>query len=252
MFRGKTNRSFRFGTLDIGAIGIEALNYKDACEGTKKVNRRNKKMSVMDSMKQSIIVPVVVIEDAKDAVPTAKALLAGGINVMEITLRTAAAMDSIRSVAKECPDMVVGVGTVLNVDQAKESVEAGAKFIVSPGFDEETVKWCIENDINVTPGCVTPTEIMAARKLGLRVVKFFPANVYGGLKAITNLAAPFTDMQFIPTGGVSTENIAEFVATKAIFAVGGSWVCKKSDISEGNFDKITQLCQEARKQAGAQ
>ena len=209
-------------------------------------------MSVMDSMKQSIIVPVVVIEDAKDAVPTAKALLAGGINVMEITLRTAAAMDSIRSVAKECPDMVVGVGTVLNVDQAKESVEAGAKFIVSPGFDEETVKWCIENDINVTPGCVTPTEIMAARKLGLRVVKFFPANVYGGLKAITNLAAPFTDMQFIPTGGVSTENIAEFVATKAIFAVGGSWVCKKSDISEGNFDKITQLCQEARNQAGAQ
>jgi len=209
-------------------------------------------MNVMDSMKQSIIVPVVVIEDAKDAVPTAKALLAGGIHVMEITLRTAAALDSIRNVAKECPDMVVGVGTVLNIDQAKEAVEAGAKFIVSPGFDEETVKWCIENDINVTPGCVTPTEIMAARKLGLRVVKFFPANVYGGLKAITNLAAPFTDMQFIPTGGVNTENIAEFVATPAIFAVGGSWVCKKDDIKEGNFDKITQLCQAARKQAGAQ
>ncbi len=150
-------------------------------------------MSVMDSMKQSVVVPVVVIEDAKDAVPTAKALLAGGINVMEITLRTAAALDSIRNVAKECPDMVVGVGTVLNIDQAKEAVQAGAKFIVSPGFDEETVKWCLENDINVTPGCVTPTEIMAARKLGLRVVKFFPANIYGGLKAITNLAAPFTD-----------------------------------------------------------
>lgn len=209
-------------------------------------------MNVMDSMKQSVIVPVVVIEDAKDAVPAAKALLAGGINVMEITLRTAAALDSIRNVAKECPDMVVGVGTVLNIDQAKESVEAGAKFIVSPGFDEETVKWCVDNNINVAPGCVTPTEIMAARKLGLRVVKFFPANVYGGLKAITNLAAPFTDMQFIPTGGVNTENIAEFAANPAIFAVGGSWVCKKSDITEGNFDKITQLCQEARKQAGAQ
>ena len=195
-------------------------------------------MSVMDSMKQSIIVPVVVIEDAKDAVPTAKALLAGGINVMEITLRTAAAMDSIRSVAKECPDMVVGVGTVLNVDQAKESVEAGAKFIVSPGFDEETVKWCIE-----TYGSWSADQSFAAVTSPV---------VYGGLKAITNLAAPFTDMQFIPTGGVSTENIAEFVATKAIFAVGGSWVCKKSDISEGNFDKITQLCQEARKQAGAQ
>lgn len=208
-------------------------------------------MNVMDSMKQSIVVPVVVIENAKDAVPTAKALLAGGINVMEITLRTAAALDSIRSVAKECPDMVVGVGTVLNVDQAKEAVEAGAKFIVSPGFDEETVKWCIENKINITPGCVTPTEIMAARKLGLRILKFFPASVYGGLNAITNLAAPFIDIQFIPTGGVSTENIAEFVANPAIFAVGGSLVCKKSDITEGNFDKITQLCQEARAQAGA-
>ena len=208
-------------------------------------------MNVMDHMKQSIIVPVVVIENAKDAVPTAKELLAGGISVMEITLRTDAALDSIRSVAKECPDMVVGVGTVLNIDQAKAAVEAGAKFIVSPGFDEETVKWCIENEINVTPGCVTPTEIMAARKLGLRVLKFFPANIYGGLKAITNLAAPFTDIQFIPTGGVSTDNISEFAASKAIFAVGGSWVCKKSDITEGNFEKITALCKEARKQAGA-
>ncbi len=208
-------------------------------------------MNVMDSMKKSIIVPVVVIEHAKDAVPTANALLAGGIQVMEITLRTDAALESIRNVSKECPDMVVGVGTVLNIDQAKEAVQAGAKFIVSPGFDEETVRWCIENDINVTPGCVTPTEIMAARKLGLKVLKFFPANIYGGLKAITNLAAPFTDIQFIPTGGVSTENISEFVASSAIFAVGGSWVCKKADITDGNFDKITQLCKEARKQAGA-
>lgn len=203
-------------------------------------------MDVMESMKQSIIVPVVVIDDVKDAVPTAKALLAGGINVMEITLRTAAGLESIRTVGKECPDMVVGAGTVLNIDQAKDVVDAGAKFVVSPGFDEETVKWCIDNNIVVAPGCVTPTEIMAARKLGLRVVKFFPANVYGGLKAIKNLAAPFTDMQFIPTGGVNTENIAEFVASPAIFAVGGSWVCKSADISQGNFDKITQLCKEAR------
>ncbi len=206
-------------------------------------------MDVMESMKQSVIVPVVVIGDVKDAVPAAQALLAGGINVMEITLRTAAALESIRTVAKECPDMVVGAGTVLNATQAKDVVDAGAKFIVSPGFDEETVKWCIEKEINVTPGCVTPTEIMAARKLGLRVVKFFPANVYGGLNAIKNLAAPFTDMQFIPTGGVNTENIAEFTASPAIFAVGGSWVCKAADIAQGNFDKITQLCKEARKAA---
>lgn len=203
----------------------------------------------MESMKQSVIVPVVVIGDVKDAVPAAEALLAGGINVMEITLRTAAALESIRTVAKECPDMVVGAGTVLNATQAKDVVDAGAKFIVSPGFDEETVKWCIEKEINVTPGCVTPTEIMAARKLGLRVVKFFPANVYGGLNAIKNLAAPFTDMQFIPTGGVNTENIAEFTASPAIFAVGGSWVCKAADIAQGNFDKITQLCKEAHKAA---
>ena len=171
-------------------------------------------MNIMDSMKQSVVVPVVVIEDAKDAVPTAKALLAGGINVMEITLRTAAALDSIRSVAKECPDMIVGVGTVLNIDQAKESVAAGARFIVSPGFDEETVAWCVENNIVITPGCVTPSEIMAARKLGLRIVKFFPSSIYGGLKAIKNLAAPFTDILFIPTGGINTENIAEFAADR--------------------------------------
>ncbi len=206
-------------------------------------------MNVMDSMKQSIIVPVVVIENVEDAVPTAKALLAGGINVMEITLRTDAALESIRSVAQNCPDMIAGAGTVLNIEQAKAVVEAGANFIVSPGFDEETVKWCIENNINVTPGCVTPTEIMAARKLGLRVLKFFPANVYGGLNAIKNLSAPFTDIKFIPTGGVSTSNIAEFVSSPAIFAVGGSWICKKDDITAGNFDKITQLCNEARSKA---
>ena len=208
--------------------------------------------SITESMKSSIIVPVVVIEDAKDAVPTAKALLAGGINVMEITLRTAAALDSIRNVAAECPDMIVGVGTVLNLEQAKEAVEAGAKFIVSPGFDEETVKWCVEQNIDVAPGCVTPTEIMAARKLGLRVVKFLPANINGGLNAIKKHGAPLTDMKFIPAGGVKNQKNSEFAANPAIFAVGGSWVCKKADISAGNFDKITELCKEARKQAGAQ
>lgn len=209
-------------------------------------------MNVIESMKQSVIVPVVVIENAKDAIPAAEALLAGGINVMEITLRTDAALESIRNVAQNCPDMIAGAGTVLNVQQAKDAVNAGAKFIVSPGFDEETVQWCIDNNISVTPGCVTPTEIMAARRLGLRILKFFPASIYGGLKAITNLAAPFTDIQFIPTGGVSAGNIAEFVSSPSVFAVGGSWICKKADITEGNFDKITQLCKDARTQAGVQ
>ena len=122
----------------------------------------------------------------------------------------------------------------------------GAKFIVSPGFDSEVVAWCVENDIPVCPGCVTPTEIMAAMKHGLKLVKFFPANVYGGLKALKSLAGPFVGLKFIPTGGVNTENIKEFIDTPFIHAVGGSWVCPKADIAAGNFEKITQLCKDAR------
>ena len=207
----------------------------------------------MDIMKQfaaSGIVPVVVLENAEDAVPTAKALLAGGITTMEITFRTAAAADSIKAVADNVPEMLVGAGTVLNLEQAKLAVAQGAKFIVAPGYDEETVAWCVENNIAVTPGCVTPTEIMMALKHGLKVVKFFPANVYGGLKAIKSLAGPFVGMKFIPTGGVNTESIAEFAACPVIHAVGGSWVCAKADISAGNFEKITALCREARAAAG--
>ena len=204
----------------------------------------------MDIMKQfaaSGIVPVVVLENAEDAVPTAKALLAGGITTMEITFRTAAAADSIKAVAENVPEMLVGAGTVLNLEQAKLAVAQGAKFIVAPGYDEETVAWCVENNIAVTPGCVTPTEIMMALKHGLKVVKFSPANVYGGLKAIKSLAGPFVGLEFIPTGGVNNDNIAEFAASPSIHAIGGSWICPKADIAAHNFDKITQLCKEARR-----
>ena len=207
-------------------------------------------MDVLQKMADSVIVPVVVLEDAKDAVPTAKALLAGGIGVMEITFRTAAAADSIAAVAKEVPDIVVGAGTVVNLDQAKLAVEKGAKFIVSPGYDEEVVSWCAQNGVLACPGTVTPTEIMMALKHGLKVLKFFPANVYGGLKAIKSLAGPFVGLKFIPTGGVNTDNIAEFTASPSIHAVGGSWICPKADISAGNFEKITQLCLAARAAAG--
>lgn len=203
-------------------------------------------MTVLERLKRSIVVPVVVIEDAKDAVPTANAMVAGGIDVMEITFRTAAAADAIKAVAENCPDMLVGAGTVLSLDQCKLAVEMGAKFIVSPGFDPEVVGWCIENGIAVCPGCVTPTEITAALKMGLRVVKFFPANVYGGLNAMKNLAAPFTMMKFIPTGGVNAANIKDYVDAPFIHAVGGSWVCPKADISANNWEKITKLCAEAR------
>ena len=206
-------------------------------------------MEDLKKIAASGIVPVVVLDDAKDAVPTANALLAGGVGVMEITFRTAAAADAIRAVAEGCPDMLVGAGTVITLEQCKKAVECGAKFIVSPGFDEEVVRWCVENGITVTPGCVTPTEIMAAMKLGLKVVKFFPAGVYGGLSAMKALSGPFGGIRFIPTGGVNAQNIGEFVAAPFIHAVGGSWVCPKGDIAAGNFAKITELCQQARSAA---
>ncbi len=202
-------------------------------------------MNVMERCINCGVVPVVVIENLKDAVPTAKAMLAGGVDVMEITMRTAAGLDSIRTVSAECPDMLVGAGTVITLEQCKACVEAGAKFIVSPGFDPEVVAWCMENEVPVLPGCVTPTEIMAAMKLGCKTVKFFPANVYGGLNAMKGLAGPFGGLKFLPTGGISAKNLAEYLSAPFISAVGGSWMCTKADITAGNLDKITELCQEA-------
>ena len=206
-------------------------------------------MDVLSRLANSIVVPVVVIDDAKDAVPTARAMAAGGVDVMEITFRTAAAPDAIKAVAENCPDVLVGAGTILNLEQCKLAVSMGAKFIVSPGFDAQVVGWCVENGIAVCPGCVTPTEIMAALKHGLTLVKFFPANVYGGLNAMKNLSAPFPGIKFLPTGGVNASNIREYIDAPFIHAVGGSWVCAKADITAGNFEKITSLCREARSAA---
>ncbi len=203
-------------------------------------------MDVLTRMRACGIVPVVVLESAEDAVDTAKAMLAGGVDVMEITFRTAAAAESIKRVANEVPDMLVGAGTVVTLEQCKKAVEAGAKFIVAPGYDEEVVSWCCANDIPVTPGCVTPTEIMYALKHGIKVIKFFPANVYGGLTALKSLAGPFGGVKFIPTGGVGPANLKEFAAAPVVYAVGGSWVCPKADIAAHNYEKITALCREAR------
>ena len=164
---------------------------------------------------------------------------------MEITFRTAAAADSIKAVAESCPDMLVGAGTVITLEQCKKAVECGAKFIVSPGFDEEVVRWCVENGVAVTPGCVTPTEIMAAMKLGLKVVKFFPAGVYGGLSAMKALSGPFGGIKFIPTGGVNALNLAEYLACDKIYAVGGSWMVDGKLVAEKRFDEIERLSREA-------
>ena len=207
------------------------------------INDRN----VLCQIREAAIVPVVVLDDAKDAVATANSLLAGGVDVMEITFRTAAAAEAIRNVAAECPEMLVGAGTVLTVEQCEKAVALGAKFIVSPGFDAEIVDWCVERGVAVAPGCVTPTEIMAALKRGLSVVKFFPAGIYGGLKAMKALAAPFGQVKFIPTGGVSADNLAEYAAAPFVHAVGGSWLCPKADVAAGNFARIAELCAQSRR-----
>lgn len=202
-------------------------------------------MEILEKLRIAGIVPVIVIEDAAKAVPAANAILNGGVDVMEITFRTAAAPEAIRQVSENCPDMLVGAGTVLSLEQCKKAVDCGAKFIVSPGFDAELVSWCQQNGIAIIPGCVTPTEIMTAKKFGLNVLKFFPANVYGGLSAMKALIGPFGDIKFIPTGGINAANAGDYAAAPFVHAIGGSWVCSKEDIKKSNFDHITSLCKEA-------
>ncbi|MCR5529210.1 MAG: bifunctional 4-hydroxy-2-oxoglutarate aldolase/2-dehydro-3-deoxy-phosphogluconate aldolase [Saccharofermentans sp.] len=186
------------------------------------------------------MIPVIVLNNKDEAVPAAKALLAGGINFMEITLRTPCALDAIRMVSKEVPDMIVGAGTVLNVEGAKKAIDSGAKFIVSPGFSEETVKYCQDNNTPIIPGCVTPTEIMAAMAMGLDTVKFFPADVFGGMKTIKGLASVFRGIKFLPTGGINLSNMAEYVSEPYITAVGGSFVCSSKDLLRGDYEGITE------------
>ncbi len=185
------------------------------------------------------VIPVVVIKDVKDTVFTLKALKDGGINCAEITFRTACAAEAIAIGVKEFPDMNIGAGTVINLEQAQKAVDSGAKFLVSPGLSEEVAKFASEKNIPYFPGCVTPTEIMQALKLGISVVKFFPANVYGGLKAIKALSGPFPQVKFIPTGGVDLDNLSEFLSFDKIYAVGGSFMMK-GDVAE-NCKKINEV-----------
>lgn len=191
------------------------------------------------------VVPVVVLEDAKDAVPLGQALCEGGIPCAEVTFRTEAAEDSIRRMKEAFPDMLVGAGTILSVEQADRAVKAGAEFIVSPGFDPEVVDECIRRKIPVFPGCVTPTEVTQAVKRGLQVVKFFPAEQYGGAATIRALSAPFSGIRFMPTGGVNPDNLKTYLSSDKIIACGGSWMVKSSMIREGDFEGIRRLTKEA-------
>jgi len=187
------------------------------------------------------LVPVVIMDDVADAVPVANALKAGGLNVMEIALRTEAGLDSIEEVAKKVPEVLIGAGTVLSLDKAIGAMERGARYIVSPGFDEIIVSWCLEHNIAVFPGCVTPTEITVAIGMGLDIVKFFPANMYGGKEAIQELSGPFPNVRFIPTGGIDLSNLKDYLVPQVI-AVGGGWLCPRKDILEKNFESITAVC----------
>lgn len=191
------------------------------------------------------VVPVVVLEDAKDALPLAKALTEGGLPCAEVTFRTDAAEESIRLIRREYPDMLLGAGTVLGIDQAERALEAGAKFIVSPGFDPQIVDDCLERDIPVFPGCITPSEVAQAVKRGMEVLKFFPAEQAGGLAMIKAMAAPYTMVKFMPTGGINEKNLKEYLECDKIICCGGSWMVKGSLIKNGEFGKIRKLVKEA-------
>ncbi len=191
------------------------------------------------------VVPLVQAEDPAIAIDVSRALAAGGLTVAEVVFRTDRALECLRAVADEVPEMIAGAGTVLSVEQAEQAIANGAKFIVSPGLDADVVKTCQEAGIPVYPGVYTPSEIQRAYNLGLDVVKFFPASIAGGVKAIKAVAGVFRTMKFMPTGGVSASNLAEFLAVPSVLACGGSWLTPADTIAAGDYQKITQLAEEA-------
>lgn len=197
------------------------------------------------------VVPVVVLEDEKDALPLAEALVRGGLPCAEVTFRTEAAAESIRLMSEKYPEMLVGAGTVLTTEQVDLAVEAGARFIVSPGFDPEIVDYCLEKNISVFPGCVTPSEVAQAVKRGLKVVKFFPAEQAGGIAMIKAMAAPYHNIHFMPTGGINPGNLKDYLSCDKILCCGGSWMVKGDMIRNGEFEKIQDLVKEAKESADA-
>ena len=200
---------------------------------------------VLNKLHELGIVPVVVIDDAKDAVPLAKALIEGGLPCAEVTFRTAAAADAIKAIADNFPDMLVGAGTVLTTEQVDKAVAAGAKFIVSPGTNPKVVKYCVEKNIPITPGTCNPSDVEQALECGVNIVKFFPAEPAGGLKYIKAIAAPYVDVKFMPTGGINANNVRDYLAYNKIWACGGSWMVKGDLIKAGDFGKIKELTAEA-------
>ena len=201
---------------------------------------------VMKRINELKLVPVVVLDDAKDAAPLAEALIEGGLPCAEITFRTAAAADSIKAMSKY-PEVCLGAGTVLSIDQVKQAVDCGATYIVTPGFNPKVVGYCVENKIPICPGVCAPTQIEMGLEFGLKVMKFFPAEAYGGLKTLKAICAPYNMVKFIPTGGIGPGNVCEYLAFDKVFACGGSWMVKKELVTAGNFVEIARLTKAAVK-----
>jgi 2-dehydro-3-deoxyphosphogluconate aldolase/(4S)-4-hydroxy-2-oxoglutarate aldolase len=195
-------------------------------------------MNLLPILEQYGLIPAVKVNDPADAVPIGEALTRGGLPVAEFTFRTPAAEEAIKRAADALPDLVLGAGTVLTVDQADRAVKAGAKYIVSPGFNPKVAAWCVERDITILPGVSSGSEIEAAMELGIKAVKFFPAEQLGGLAAIKALSGPYFDMKFVPTGGVSEKNLAEYLSFPKILACGGSWFTKEEFVAAKAWDKV--------------
>ena len=202
--------------------------------------------AVLEQLSKFGVVPVVVLNDVKDAEPLAKALCQGGLPCAEVTFRTDAAEESIRIMTEKYPEMLVGAGTVLTTEQVDRAVAAGAKFIVSPGLNPEVVKYCVNKGIPVTPGTSNPSDVEMAISLGLDVVKFFPAEQAGGINMIKAMAAPYTGIKFMPTGGINAKNLEDYLSFDKIICCGGSWMVKGDLVKAGAFDKIKELTAEAR------
>lgn len=202
-------------------------------------------MKKINNHEKTGILPVINIPNVSLAIPVAEALRRGGVNSIEVTLRSADSLESIKSIKSAFPDMTVGAGTVLNTQTVDSAIENGADFIVSPGYDDDVANYCVSKGIQIVPGCTTPSEMQKAVKLGLKVLKFFPAELSGGIDAINLLSGPFPDVKFVPTGGINFKNLGAYLANKKVLACGGSYMATKAQIENGEFDAITDACKKA-------
>ena len=201
--------------------------------------------TIVEKISDYSLIPVITIEDQEKAISLGKALIKGGLPIAEITFRTNAAIEVIKTFSTIFPQIIVGAGTVLSIQQVSDAIKAGAKFIVSPCLDLEIIDYCISKNIPVIPGVVTPTEINMARKKGIKIVKFFPAETYGGLSAIKSISAPFKDIKFIPTGGISLDNLRSYMLNEKVLACGGTWLVKKEYLENNQFDLIEKNIHDA-------